>query len=213
MLGSCYGSTGPGSVNPETGEAYGPDFPLVSIRDNVRGAGAAAGFAGHSAAAAGHGRVHRRHAGAGVGDSCIPSAWSGRRLSAWRRCRPWGWRLNHLQRQAIQKDPDWDGGYYLPQSPPRLGLALARQIAMLSYKSAACSTNGLRAIPTAMAKIRGRTQPQDGQAAGLIGGRFDIAGYLDHQGKRFIDRFDANAYLAILRTMETWDPMRGCASR
>ena len=47
-----------------------------------------------------------------------------------------GLALNHLQRQAIQNDPDWDGGYYLPQRPPRLGLSLARQIGMLSYKSA-----------------------------------------------------------------------------
>jgi homoserine O-acetyltransferase len=51
-----------------------------------------------------------------------------------------------------------------------------------------------------------------GQGGGLIGGRFDIAGYLDHQGQRFIDRFDANTYLALLRTMDTWDPMRGFSS-
>ena len=47
---------------------------------------------------------------------------------------------------------------------------------------------------------------------GLVGGRFDIAGYLDHQGQRFLDRFDANAYLAILRTMDTWDPLHGISS-
>ena len=46
-----------------------------------------------------------------------------------------------------------------------------------------------------------------------MGGRFDIAGYLDHQGERFIDRFDANSYLAILRTMDTWDPLRGASVR
>jgi len=52
----------------------------------------------------------------------------------------------------------------------------------------------------------------EGRYGGLVGGRFDIAGYLDHQGERFIDRFDANAYLAILRTMDTWDPLRGYGS-
>ena len=52
----------------------------------------------------------------------------------------------------------------------------------------------------------------DDQGGGLIGGRFDIAGYLDLQGERFIDRFDANAYLAILRTMDTWDPLHGNAT-
>ena len=49
----------------------------------------------------------------------------------------------------------------------------------------------------------------DGAHGGLTGGRFDIAGYLDYQGQRFVERFDANAYLAILRTMDTWDPLRG----
>jgi homoserine O-acetyltransferase/O-succinyltransferase len=50
------------------------------------------------------------------------------------------------------------------------------------------------------------------KGGGLIGGRFDIAGYLDYQCQRFIERFDANAYLAILRTMDTWDPLTGSAS-
>jgi homoserine O-acetyltransferase len=50
------------------------------------------------------------------------------------------------------------------------------------------------------------------QGGGLVGGRFDIAGYLDHQGDRFIERFDANSYLAILRAMDTWDPLRGYGS-
>jgi homoserine O-acetyltransferase len=52
----------------------------------------------------------------------------------------------------------------------------------------------------------------DDLGGGLIGGRFDVAGYLDHQGERFKDRFDANSYLAILRTMDTWDPLRGQAT-
>ena len=66
MLGSCYGSTGPGSVNPETGESYGPDFPLVSVRDNVRAQARLLDSLGIRQIAAGAGRVHRRHAGAGL---------------------------------------------------------------------------------------------------------------------------------------------------
>ena len=62
------------------------------------------------------------------------------------------------------------------------------------------------AIPTAVAKIPWSLNDHGG---GLIGGRFDIAGYLDHQGESFLERFDANSYLAILRTMDTWDPLRG----
>ena len=120
-----------------------------------------------------------------------------------------GLALNHLQRQAIQRDPEWEGGNYLPQRPPRQGLALARQIAMLSYKSPALFDERFARNPN-----RNGEDPWglDDHGGGLIGGRFDIAGYLDHQGERFIERFDANAYLAILRTMDTWDPLHGHAS-
>jgi homoserine O-acetyltransferase len=120
-----------------------------------------------------------------------------------------GLALNHLQRQAIETDPDWQGGRYLPQRPPRRGMALARQIAMLSYKSAELFEERFGRNPN-----RNGEDPWglDNQGGGLIGGRFDIAGYLDYQGKRFIERFDANAYLAILRTMDTWDPQRGYVS-
>jgi homoserine O-acetyltransferase len=117
-----------------------------------------------------------------------------------------GLALNHLQRQAIQNDPDWAGGHYLPQRPPLRGLALARQIAMISYKSAELFDERFGRNPN-----RNGEDPWglDDLGGGLIGGRFDIAGYLDHQGDRFMDRFDANSYLAILRTMDTWDPLRG----
>jgi len=171
MLGSCYGSTGPSSVNPDTGDPYGPDFPLISIRDNVRAQAQLLDSLGI--------RKLRLVLGGSIG---------GMQALDWTILNPdrvlraliigvaplgaMGLALNHLQRQAILHDPDWAQGRYLPQCPPRRGLALARQIGMI----------------------------------------FDIAGYLDLQGQRFIDRFDANAYLAILRTMDTWDPLRGYSS-
>jgi homoserine O-acetyltransferase len=120
-----------------------------------------------------------------------------------------GLALNHLQRQAIQRDPDWECGRYLPQRPPKNGLALARQIGMISYKSAVLLDERFGRNPN-----RNGEDPWslDDAGGGLIGGRFDIGGYLDRQGQRFVDRFDANAYLAILRTMDTWDPFRGHSS-
>jgi len=205
MLGSCYGSTGPGSVNPETGEIYGPDFPLVSIRDNVRTQAKLLDSLGI--------RRLRLVLGGSIG---------GMQALEWAIHDPkrveraviigvapltaMGLALNHLQRKAIQHDPEWAGGHYLPQRPPRQGLSLARQIAMLSYKSAPLFQERYGRNPN-----RNGEDPWglDNQGGGLIGGRFDIAGYLDHQGERFIDRFDANAYLAILRTMDNWDPLRG----
>jgi len=207
MLGSCYGSTGPGSVNPETGAIYGRDFPLVSIRDNVRAqaklldslgvrrlrlvlGGSIGGMQALDWAIHDPKRVGRAVV-IGVAPLCAM-----------------GLALNHLQRQAIQTDPEWMGGNYLPQRPPRRGLGFARQIAMLSYKSAELFDERFGRKPN-----RSGEDPwaADGEACGLLGGRFDIAGYLDHQGERFIERFDANSYLAILRTMDIWDPLRGAS--
>ena len=208
MLGSCYGSTGRGSVDRETGEVYGPDFPLVSIRDNVRAQGRLLDSLGI--------RRLRLALGGSIG---------GMQALEWAIVHPerveraviigvaplpaMGLALSHLQRQAIQQDPEWGGGRYLPQRPPRQGLALARQIAMLSYKAAPLFDERFGRNPN-----RNGEDPWglDDLGGGLVGGRFDIGGYLDHQGQRFVERFDANAYLAILRTMDTWNPQRGSSS-
>jgi homoserine O-acetyltransferase len=205
MLGSCYGSTGPGSVDPETGAIYARDFPLVSIRDNVRAQAQLLDSLG----------IHhlRLVLGGSIGGMqalewtiLYPDRVQQAAIIGVAPLSAMGLALNHLQRQAIEHDPDWAGGHYLPQRPPRRGLALARQIAMLSYKSPALFDERFGRNPN-----RNGEDPwaNDNHGGGLIGGRFDIAGYLDHQGDRFNDRFDANAYLAILRTMDTWDPLRG----
>ena len=215
LLGSCYGSTGPGSVNPEAnlengGEVslYGPDFPLISIRDNVRAQAQLLDSLGIERLAL-----------------AIGGSIGGMQALEWSILFPerveraviigvaplnaMGLALNHLQRRAIVDDPKWLGGWYLQQQQPRKGLALARQIAMLSYKS-----------PQLFEERFGRNPNRNGEdpwalerdGGGLTGGRFDVAGFLDYQGERFPERFDANAYLAILRTMDTWDPLLGWRS-
>jgi homoserine O-acetyltransferase len=209
MLGSCYGSTGPGSVNPETGKSYGPEFPLVSIRDNVRAQARLLNSLGI--------RRLRLVLGGSIGgmqalDWAIhdPERVERAVIIGVAPLSAMGLALNHLQRQAIQHDPEWLGGRYLPQRPPRKGLSLARQVGMMSYKSTELFDERYGRKPN-----RNGEDPwasEAGQGSGLIGGRFDIAGYLDLQGERFIERFDANSYLAILRTMDTWDPLRGCES-
>lgn len=125
-----------------------------------------------------------------------------------------GLALNHLQRQAILNDPEWKQGHYLPNRPPRKGLALARQIGMVSYKSNRLFEERFGRNPNRAIHGHAEENPwrSEDSGEGLIGGRFDIAGYLDHQGEKFIDRFDANSYLAIMRTMDTWDPLRGYGS-
>jgi homoserine O-acetyltransferase/O-succinyltransferase len=208
MLGSCYGSTGPSTVNPETGLPYGADFPLVSIRDNVRAQARLLDSLG----------IHnlRLVLGGSIGGMQAlewaihdPERVARAVIIAVAPLQAMGLALNHLQRQAIQNDPDWQSGNYLPQKPPRTGLALARQIAMMSYKSAPLFEDRFGRNPNRNGEDPWALNPDGG---GLTGGRFDIAGYLDYQGRRFIDRFDANAYLAILRTMDTWDPLNGYES-
>ena len=205
LLGSCYGSTGPASFDPETGRVYGPEFPLVSIRDNVVAQARLLDSLG----------IHRlAHVLGGSIGGMQALDWAIQYPERVRKATviavaplgATGLALNHLQRRAIVNDPDWRDGLYPPQRPPRNGLSLARQIATLSYKS-----------PSLFAERFGRNPNRNGEepalldndGGGLIGGRYDVAGYLDHQGERFLARFDANAYLAILRTMDTWDPVRG----
>jgi len=124
--------------------------------------------------------------------------------------RAMGLGLNHLQRRMIQLDPAWKGGNYAPDEPPREGLALARALAVCTYKSAELFELRFARKPDRSGEDPWASEHERGQ--GLSGQRFDVAGYLDYQGERFVERFDANSYLAITRTMDTWDPSRGYAS-
>jgi len=208
MLGSCYGSTGPGSVNPESedgSEVYGANFPLISIRDNVRAQAQLLDSLGIE-------RLSLAIGGSIGGMQALewailyPERVARAAIIAVAPLSAMGLALNHLQRRAIEDDPNWLDGRYPPQRPPRKGLTLARQIATLSYKSPQLFTERFARNPN-----RNGEDPWalDRDGGGLTGGRFDVAGFLDYQGERFPDRFDANAYLAITRTMDTWDPVRG----
>ena len=205
MLGSCYGSTGPGSVDPETGRLYGPTFPLINVRDIVRAQEKLIASLGI--------RKLKLAIGASIG---------GMQVLEWAVLFPervaraisigaaplgaMGLGLNHLQRQAIMLDPKWAGGYYLPDEEPRGGLAIARQLGVISYKSVPLFEERFGRKPN-----RSGENPWISTAAGQ-NGRFDIAGFLDYQGKKFNARFDANSYICITRTMDTFDPVRAHAS-
>src|SRR5512146_999434 len=122
LLGSCYGSTGPASVNPETGKTYGPDFPLVSVRDNVLAQARLLDSLGI--------RRLRLVLGGSIGGMQAlewaihdPERVEKAAIIGVAPLSAMGLALNHLQRQAIQNDPNWDGGYYLPQRPPKQGLS------------------------------------------------------------------------------------------
>ncbi|HEX8887712.1 MAG TPA: homoserine O-acetyltransferase [Pyrinomonadaceae bacterium] len=202
ILGSCYGSTGPTSSHPtKPGEIYGNNFPLVTIGDIVRA----------QARLIDHLGIERLQAvvGGSIGgmqalrwaidfparvERCI--AIGAAPLSAM------GLALNHLQRQAIMNDPAWCDGRYERDKQPINGLALARSIAMCSYKSAELFDERFARLPD-----RSGEDPRASMKE-----RFDIAGYLDYQGLSFTRRFDANSYLTISKAMDTFDLARGFES-
>ncbi len=197
VIGSCYGSTGPISRDTQRNAPYGPEFPVITIRDMVR---AQAQLLDHL------GIAHLRAViGGSIGgmqalqwavefpehiDACV--AIGATPLGAM------GLALNHLQRQAIQLDPVWRRGRYPADCPPAAGLALARALAMCSYKSAELFERRFARQPN-----RGEDPLQSAHD------RFDVAGYLDYQGEKFIGRFDANSYIALSKAMDTFDLARG----
>ncbi|HMK29475.1 MAG TPA: homoserine O-acetyltransferase, partial [Terriglobales bacterium] len=201
VLGSCYGSSGPTSLNPQTGIAYGPDFPLITIGDMVRSQARLLDHLGIQ-------RV-RSVIGGSIGgmqalqwaiefpdrvETAIPIGATP--LSAM------GLALNHIQRFAIQSDANWRGGRYSPDAPPTAGLGLARSLAMCSYKSA-------ELFDARYGRRPNRTGEDPYQS---LDARFDVAGYLDYQRSEFNARFDANTYVAISKAMDTFDLVRSYGS-
>ncbi|HEY3929543.1 MAG TPA: homoserine O-acetyltransferase [Candidatus Koribacter sp.] len=197
ILGSCYGSTGPNSINADTGRPYGADFPLVTVSDIVRA----------------QARV-LDHLGIEKLKLVIGASIGGMQALQWAIDFPerveeavvigaaplgaLGLALNHIQREAIRLDPRWNGGDYSKDETPNQGISIARQIAMLSYKS-----------PELFEHRYGRKLNRNGEDPWKHhSARFDVGGYLDHQGEKFVQRFDANSYLSITRTMDTFDPVR-----
>ncbi|AXC15007.1 Homoserine O-acetyltransferase [Acidisarcina polymorpha] len=200
ILGSCYGSTGPASIDPATGRPYGNRFPLVEIRDIVRSQALLLDFLGIA-------RL-KSAVGASIGGMQVlewaiqfPSRVARATAIAVAPLNAMGLGLNHLQRQAIMLDPEWRDGNYAPDRQPQRGLALARALAVCSYKSEALFEERF-----------GRKPDRSGEDPWTGNGRFDVAGYLDHQGEKFYSRFDANSYLAITRMMDLFDPARGFVS-
>jgi homoserine O-acetyltransferase/O-succinyltransferase len=195
VIGGCYGSTGPGSIDPKTGQAYGPDFPLITVRDMVRAQAEVLNLFG----------IQRLHAVIGSSLGAMQALqWAVDFPERVANCiavgasplNAMGLALNHAQRVAIQLDPKFLGGRYPQDDPPAVGLGLARQIAMCTYKSSELFDQRHGRKPN-----RKGEDPYTAAAS-----RFDIAGYLDHQGEKLVTRFDANTYLALSKAMDIWDP-------
>jgi len=194
-LGSCFGSTGPASIDPATGRRYAVEFPELAVEDIASSAYAAVRALGIEQLAA--------VVGASLGGMSVVAFASqfpqgARRLitiSGSPAASPFAIALRSVQREAILRDPDWQGGHYTPEHPPRSGMRLARKLGTITYRSAA-----------ELSQRFGR-EPLGGNARPLsqFAPRFAIEGYLETQAERFVRIFDPNCYLYLSSAMDRFD--------
>ena len=194
-LGSCFGSTGAASINPATGERYRLDFPEVAVEDIAR-----AGYEAMRALG-----VERLDTviGASLGGMSVvafatlfPQAASRLiSISGSPAASPFAIALRSVQREAILRDPDWQGGQYAPDKPPRSGMRVARKLGTITYRSAAEWRQRFGRDP-----IAGNTHTVSPFAP-----HFAVESYLESQAERFTRIFDANCYLYLSSAMDRFD--------
>lgn len=196
-LGGCKGSTGPNTINPETGKLYGPDFPIVTVPDWIRSQAVLADNLGITKWAAVIGgslggmqalqwaiSLPER-----VGHAVIIAA--APKLSAQNIA------FNEVARTAIKSDPDFhDGDYMAHDTLPRQGLGLARMLGHITYLS-----------DEAMGQKFGR-ELRSGSIQYGYDVEFQIESYLRYQSTSFVGRFDANTYLLMTKALDYFDPAK-----
>ncbi len=196
VLGGCYGTTGPTSLNPNSNQPYHLDFPRYTIRDMVKLQKRLIDYLGIESLA-----------------SVIGGSMGGMQVLEWAALYPqylrsmipiaigarhsaWAIGLNEVARQAITSDPNWQNGNYPLAHQPESGLGLARAIAMLSYRS----------FDSLESKF-GRQRVSETKA--LLDKSFEIESYLEYQGVKLVKRFDANTYIYITKAMDDYDLSEG----
>jgi homoserine O-acetyltransferase len=194
-LGSCFGSTGPASVDPQTGQIYRLTFPVLSLEDVARGGCEVARNLG----------VERLYAvlGPSMGGMTAlvfavmyPSAVDGLVLiSSGARSLPFAIALRSLQREMIRKDPLWKGGNYTPDAQPLTGMRLARKLGMITYRSA-------EEWRQRFGRERVAAEHTGGDPFGV---RFEVEAYLEHHANKFIGQYDPNCYLYLSRASDLFD--------
>jgi homoserine O-acetyltransferase len=186
VLGGCRGTTGPSSINPETGCPWAMTFPVITIADMVRlqkmlidHLGIRRLLAVTGGSMGGMQALEWAVAYPESVAAALPIATTARH-SAQQIA------FNEVGRQAIMADPDWCSGNYYGKRPPGRGLAVARMVGHITY----LSDQSMRE------KFGRRLRTPD---------QFEVESYLQHQGYKFVDRFDANSYIYITRAMDSFD--------
>ncbi len=195
--GSCYGTTGPSSIDPDTGKPYGSDFPKVTISDMVKTQ-----------------RLVIDNLGIDKLKSVIGGSIGGQQVLEWSkrypsktksiipiataaRVSPMLLGFRYVSQNAIQSDPNWSGGnYYDEKKSPKLGLKFARQLGHLTY----LSREGMK-------KKFGRKKIEKGGEV-----EFEVENYLKYQADKFVERFDPNSYLYLTAAMNKYDLSKGYAN-
>src|SRR5688572_28519303 len=202
-LGSCKGSTGPATINPQTGRLYRLDFPELSVEDGadaaahvVRGLGVErlACIIGNSMGGLTALAFLLRHPGL---------ARSHINISGASRALPFSIAIRSLQREAIRLDPNWNHGQYDDEHYPESGMRMARKLGVITYRSA-LEWDGR------FGRVRLDSDRAEEDPFGL---EFEVESYLEGHARRFVRRYDPNCYLYLSRSMDWFDVGEYCADR
>jgi homoserine O-acetyltransferase len=199
LLGGCRGTTGPSSPDPATGAPYGTGFPVITVADMVRTERAfldALGIERLAAVAGGSLGGMQAFEWAILYPDQVDAVVA---IASTHALHPQGMAWNAIAREAIMRDPDWQGGhYYGTGRAPEAGLGVARMVGHVTYLSG-------EALDT---KFGRRLQDSDDLRYTLTEPEFQVESYLRHQASSFVRRFDANTYLYTSRALTYFDLAR-----
>ncbi|KAL1680768.1 Alpha/Beta hydrolase protein [Schizophyllum commune] len=207
VLGGCYGSTGPSSIEPSTGQHYGTRFPVITIFDMLRAQYHLLDHLG----------IDKLYASVGCsmgGMQSLAAAWLHPErvgkvisISGTARSSPSAIAMRFAQRSVLMADPNWNNGFYYDRLPPHAGMKLARQIATITYRSGPewDLRFGRKVRPTPPNQPFA-SPPEPGQPRKpALCPDFLIETYLDHQGEQFCLKYDANSLIYVSKAMDLFD--------
>ncbi|KZT72572.1 homoserine acetyltransferase [Daedalea quercina L-15889] len=209
VLGGCYGSTGPSSMDPTTGQRYGTRFPILSIFDMVRAQFCLLDHLG----------IRQLYASVGCSMGAMQSLAAGWlhpervgkvvSISGTARSSPSAIAMRFAQRSVLMADPNWNNGFYYDGLPPHTGMKLARQIATITYRSGPewDQRFGRRLRPPPQSSQQSSTRARDSGSPRVpaLCPDFLIETYLDYQGESFCLKYDANSLIYISKAMDVFD--------